>query len=344
MSLHLSRHSATPVLAGLLSLFSSLPALAHATFENGQAQQNSTYKAVLRVPHGCDGQATHTVRVTIPEGMIAVKPMPKAGWTLKTTSTPYVKPYSLYGRDVKDGVSEIVWSGGQLGDDQYDEFIFQTRITDRVPAMQTLHVPVVQECATSQVKWTEMPAAGQDPHALKFPAPGIHIMAANQAGGHQHMAQNQHQHGAQHGAAPVTGQVIRLGDLEIVAPWSRATPGGAKVAGGFMKITNKGQSPDRLVGGSSEISGAFEVHEMRMDGNVMRMRALEKGLEIKPGETVELKPGGYHVMLLDLKKPLKAGDTVKGTLVFEKAGKVEVSYSVQTMSGGGGHDHGQHKH
>lgn len=155
------------------------------------------------------------------------------------------------------------------------------------------------------------------------------------------VAQHQHHHGAQ--AAPA-GQVTRAGDLEITAPWSRATPGGAKVAGGYMKITNKGQSADRLVGGSAEISGIFEVHEMRMDGNVMRMRALDKGLEIKPGETIELKPGGYHVMFLDLKKPLKAGDMIKGTLVFEKAGKVEVTYTVQAMSGGGGQDHGQHKH
>ncbi|WP_284178158.1 DUF1775 domain-containing protein [Rhabdaerophilum sp. SD176] len=332
------RRPALLALASFPLLLSAQPGLSHATFENGQAAQNSTYKAVIRIPHGCDGQATQTVRVAIPEGVIAVKPMPKAGWTVQTTKTTYAKPYSLYGREVKEGVSEIVWSGGQLGDDQYDEFVFQARMTDRLPPMQMVHIPVVQECATAKVSWTEIPASGQDPHALKFPAPGIRIVAAN-----QQVAQHQHHHGAQ--AAPTASavQVIRAGDLEITAPWSRATPGGAKVAGGFMRITNKGAAPDRLIGGSVEIAGIFEVHEMRMDGNVMRMRALEKGLEIKPGETVELKPGGYHVMFIDLRKPLKAGDAVKGTLVFEKAGTVEVSYTVQTM-GGGGHDHGQHKH
>lgn len=344
MLTNFSRHPALMALAGLTFLASANPGLTHATFENGQAMQNSTYKAVIRIPHGCDGQATHTVRISIPDGVIAVKPMPKAGWTVRTSTRSYEKPYSLHGREVKEGVSEIVWSGGQLGDDQYDEFVFQARMTDRLPAMQTVHVPVVQECATAKVSWTEIPASGQDPHALKFPAPGIRIVAANQGGGHQHMAQHQHHHGMQAAPANPAGQVIRVGDLEITAPWSRATPGGAKVAGGFMRITNKGQGTDRLVGGSAEIAGIFEVHEMRMDGNVMRMRALEKGLEIKPGETVELKPGGYHVMFIDLKKPLRAGDMVKGTLLFEKAGKVEVTYNVQAMSGGGGHDHGQHKH
>ncbi len=332
------RQTALLALAGFSLLSSASPGLAHATFENAQAAQDSTYKAVIRIPHGCDGQPTQTVRVTIPEGVIAVKPMPKAGWTLQTTRKSYDRPYTLHGREVKDGVSEIVWSGGQLGDDHYDEFTFQARMTDRLPAQQNVHIPVVQECATARVSWTEIPAAGQDPHALKFPAPGIRIIAAN-----QQVAQHQHHHGGPAAPATQTGQVIRAGDLEITAPWSRATPGGAKVAGGFMRITNRGQSADRLVGGSAEISGVFEVHEMRMDGNVMRMRALEKGLEIKPGETVELKPGSYHVMFIDLKKPLKVGDTVKGTLVFEKAGTVEITYTVQSMSSGG-HGHGQHKH
>lgn len=337
-----------PALAGLVGLCLAAPAFAHATFEAAQAQQNSSYKGVIRIGHGCDGKATHTVRVQIPAGVIAVKPMPKPGWTLATTKAGYDKPYTLHGREIAEGVSEIVWSGGSLADDQYDEFVFQARITDRVAAGSTLHVPVTQECAEAKAAWTEIPAPGQDPHALKFPAPGIRILPAN-----QQVAQHQHGqaghgtaghgtggHGAhQHGAAKA--QLIRVGDLEITAPWSRATPGGAKVAGGYMSITNKGQTADRLVGGTVAFARHFEVHEMRMDGNVMRMRALEKGLEIKPGETVELKPGGYHVMFIDLTTPLKAGDTVKGTLVFEKAGKVEVSYTVQAP-GAGAHD--QHKH
>ncbi len=138
---------------------------------------------------------------------------------------------------------------------------------------------------------------------------------------------------------------ITAGTLTITKPWARATPGGAKVGGGFMTITNTGREPDRLVGGSAEISRNFEVHEMKMEGNVMRMRALDKGLEIKPGETVELKPGGFHVMFIDLHQPLKQGATIKGQLVFEKAGKVDVEYRIEALgaAGSAGRSPGPHQ-
>ncbi|HWM46952.1 MAG TPA: copper chaperone PCu(A)C [Xanthobacteraceae bacterium] len=138
----------------------------------------------------------------------------------------------------------------------------------------------------------------------------------------------------------------KVGSLKIDHPWARATPKGASVGGGYMKITNTGTTPDRLVGGSSTVSGRFEVHEMSMDNGVMRMRPLKDGLEIKPGQTVELKPGSFHIMLLDLKQPLKENERVKGTLTFEKAGTVEVEYAVVAVGaspGGkdrGGKDHG----
>jgi len=118
----------------------------------------------------------------------------------------------------------------------------------------------------------------------------------------------------------------KVGTLQIAHPWTRATPKGASVGGGFLEITNTGSVPDRLIGGSSPVAARFEVHEMSMDNGVMKMRQLKDGLLIKPGETVELKPGSYHVMFVDLKEPIKEGDRVKGTLEFEKAGKVEVEY------------------
>ena len=101
---------------------------------------------------------------------------------------------------------------------------------------------------------------------------------------------------------------------------------------------------DRLTGGTLPVAGRFEVHEMAMDGGVMKMRELKKGLEIKPGETVELKPGGFHLMFMDLKQGLKEGESYKGTLVFEKAGKIEVEYKIGPIGGGapaagGGHSH-----
>jgi copper(I)-binding protein len=94
----------------------------------------------------------------------------------------------------------------------------------------------------------------------------------------------------------------KVGALEINNPWSRAVPKGAKVAVGYMKIRNTGTEPDRLVGGSTPVAGRFEIHEMSMDKGVMKMRLLPSGLEIKPGETVELKPSSFHIMMTDLKQ------------------------------------------
>jgi periplasmic copper chaperone A len=131
-----------------------------------------------------------------------------------------------------------------------------------------------------------------------------------------------------------------LGSLLIEAPWARATPGGAQVAGGYLRITNKGTETDRLVGGSLPVAAAVEVHEMSMTNGVMKMRKLDKGLEIKPGQTIELKPGSYHLMFTGLREGLKAGQAIKGSLQFEKAGTVEVEYRVAPIGAqSGGHAH-----
>jgi copper(I)-binding protein len=141
---------------------------------------------------------------------------------------------------------------------------------------------------------------------------------------------------------------VKAGDLVIEGPWARATPGGAKVAGGYVKITNTGKQADKLVGGSIPAAGVVEVHEMATVNNVMQMRRLD-GLEIKPGETVELKPGSYHLMFMQLKDGLTAGQTIKGTMVFEKAGTVNVEFFVAPIGAAtrdakspakaGGHSH-----
>jgi periplasmic copper chaperone A len=145
------------------------------------------------------------------------------------------------------------------------------------------------------------------------------------------------------GAIPGHAQEYKAGPIKIEGPWIRATPAGSEVAGGYMKIENTGKEADRLIGGSTGIAGKFEIHEMKMEGSVMKMRELPKGLELKPGQSVELKPGSYHLMLVGLKQQAKEGDKVKGTLVFEKAGAVEVEYAVRGMGAkaGGGDGHGQ---
>jgi periplasmic copper chaperone A len=113
----------------------------------------------------------------------------------------------------------------------------------------------------------------------------------------------------------------------------RATPKGAQVAGGYMKITNTGKEADRLVGGTLDQTRRLEIHQMTMVGDVMQMRPLPDGLVIKPGETVELEPGGYHVMGLDLQAPFASGQTAKGTLQFEKAGTIQIEYAVVPVGG-----------
>ena len=125
----------------------------------------------------------------------------------------------------------------------------------------------------------------------------------------------------------------KAGSIEIKHPWARATPKGSEVAGGYMKLINTGSEPDRLIGGSNAVAGKFEIHEMSMDGGVMKMRMMPKGIEIKPGQTVELKPGSYHLMFIGLKQPFEQGKRVKGTLQFEKGGTVEVEYAVEAIGG-----------
>jgi hypothetical protein len=132
-------------------------------------------------------------------------------------------------------------------------------------------------------------------------------------------------------AVPASAQDYKLGSLEISQPWTRATAPTAKTGGGYVTITNKGTTPDRLIAVRSAVSDKAEIHEMKMEGNVMRMRELANGLEIPPGATVQLKPGGYHLMFMELKAPMAKDTKVPVTLVFEKAGSIDVELLVQAM-------------
>ena len=145
---------------------------------------------------------------------------------------------------------------------------------------------------------------------------------------------------------------VRVGDLKVAEAWTRATPGGAKVAAGYLTITNLGTEMDVLVSGSFEKSARVEVHEMKIENDIMRMREMADGLEIKPGATVTLKPGGYHLMFMGLSERLSEGDTVTGTVTFKRAGTVKLRFPVRSIaaqsSGHGDHsshgDHGAHNH
>ncbi len=119
-----------------------------------------------------------------------------------------------------------------------------------------------------------------------------------------------------------------VGSIHISEPWSRATPKGASTGAAYMTLTNNGKTPDRVNCVSSDASAECQIHSMTMDNGVMQMRPVEGGLEIKPGETVTLKPGSFHVMLLNLKHPLEQGNAMKATLKFDSAGTVDVEYPI----------------
>jgi uncharacterized protein YcnI len=120
----------------------AIPAVAHVTLENPEARIGAPYKAVLRVLHGCEDAATIALRVGIPDGVVAVKPMPKPGWTLATVTGKYEKTYTFFhNAKLSEGVVEITWSGGKLPDVWYDEFVFSAFLAGDLEAGKTLYSP-----------------------------------------------------------------------------------------------------------------------------------------------------------------------------------------------------------
>jgi uncharacterized protein YcnI len=153
-------------------------AQAHVTLQTREAPLKSTYRAVLQVGHGCEGAATLKVRVRIPDGVVAVKPMPKAGWALETVKAPYQQPVDYYGEPLTEGVREFAWTG-KLLDEHYDEFVFRAYLSDALKAGTTLFFPVVQECEGGKVeRWIEIPAAGKSADDYRQPAPGLKLTPA----------------------------------------------------------------------------------------------------------------------------------------------------------------------
>ncbi len=143
-------------------------------------------------------------------------------------------------------------------------------------------------------------------------------------------------------AALLMATAAQAQTVQVQDAWARATVPGQKASGAFMKL--KAPEGARLVGGSSPVAGVVEVHEMKMEGDVMRMRAIA-GLDLPAGKTVELKPGGYHVMLMDLKTALRTDNSIPLTLVFRNDKGVEqrqeISVPVRASSpAAAGHGHG----
>ncbi len=320
-------------LAALISAATIPTASAHATLEQAEATPGA-YKAVLRIPHGCDGQPTNAVRIDLPEGFISAKPMPKAGWDLATETGPYAESYSNHGREVTEGVTSVTWSGGSLEDGHYDEFVVMGTLSG-VEAGDVLAFAATQTCATDEVAWTEIPAEGEDPHALDYPAPTLTIAAAD-TGTDPHAG-----HGGHASTAPMAaeGDSVMLGDLAISDAWLRATLPNQTVGGGYLTIENAGGEDDRLIAVSAPITAEAEIHEMSMENDIMTMRRLDDGIVIGAGQTVDLEPGGMHLMFPNLEGPIEEGDTIPVTLSFERSGEITVEMPVLPASAGRGDSH-----
>lgn len=129
--------------------------------------------------------------------------------------------------------------------------------------------------------------------------------------------------------SPGLAHEFKAGSITVEHPWSRATPGGAKVAAGYLTIDNHGTEPDRLVSATAEIAGHTGIHQMSMKDGVMQMRELKDGLTVPADASVKFEPNSYHLMFTDLKKPLQQGEEFSGTLTFEKAGTVDVTFEVE---------------
>ncbi|MDB5742919.1 MAG: hypothetical protein JWR68_1234 [Polaromonas sp.] len=311
----------------------ALPAFAHIQLETRAAPAGSAYKAVFQVGHGCEGSPTTGISVQIPAGFQGAKPFPKAGWTLSVRKDKLAKPYDSHGKPVTQDVSVISWTaagkGAALQDAHFDEFMLRGKLPETAGP---LWFKVLQTCQSGRLDWSEVPASGTSAKGLKFPAALLEVTA------NAPLAE---------GAQPAqASQPVQVKDA-----WARSTVAGQQGTGAFMTLTAK--TATRLVGLSSPAAGIAEVHEMKMDGDVMKMRALA-GLDLPAGQPVQLKPGGLHIMLMELKQPLAKGGTLPLTLLLKDAkgveSRVELKLPVGVAApgalemGAGQQNQGTHRH
>lgn len=317
----------TIMLSFVLATAGTSGAHAHATFTQPTVTADSYAVMSLQVPHGCDGKATTEVRMELPEGFVFAKPQPKPGWELEIINGDYKNSYNNHGTAVTNGPVEIRWKGGDLPDAYYDTFVVRGKISG-IEAGTVVAFPATQLCGDdASVVWNEVAKPGTDPHSLKSPAPTVTVVSGEVEGHVTTPTQGD-------GTAPIT-----LGSLELDGAYVRAMLPGQPVGGGFVVIKNSGSDDDRLVSASSPVAGTVEMHEMAMQGEVMRMRKLNDGIPVRAGETVELKAGGLHMMFMQVKTPFKEGDTVPVSLRFEKAGSIDLTLPVKAAAPAG---HSQH--
>ena len=298
---------------------------AHAVLTEQTALAGSYYKGAVRIGHGCEGSATSGVKLFIPSGFEGAKPQPKTGWSLKITKAKLAEPYQSHGKTVSEDVVAMEWVASSkdaaLPDGAFDEFAFMTKLPEKIGPVW---LRVLQTCEKGQNDWAEIPAAGTSTKGMKYPAALLTLKAEGTAG------------------APAGNANVAVSDA-----WVRPTVAGQKATGAFLKLVAKDNS--KLLSVSTPIAGVAEIHEMKMEGNVMKMAPIPF-LDLPAGQVVELKPGGFHVMLMDLKSPLEKGAKVPVTLKFQdgKGAKFQLDLTLDaampSMPAGGAPAAGGHQH
>lgn len=225
------------------------------------------------------------------------------------------KGWKLEAPSAGDNGGEVRWTAenaqSALPGSERAEFM----VRGKLPATPgVLWFKVLQTCDNGNADWAQIPASGNDTTGLDSPAVRLDVLAPGVAA------------------------------VDVRDAWIRASVPGQSGTGAFMKLS--APSGARLVGASTPVAGVAEVHEMKMEGDTMRMRAVEGGVELPARQTVELKPGGYHLMLTDLKQPLPSGTNVPMTLRFEdaKGQKSSLNINVPVLAGAATPAGGEHKH
>lgn len=173
---------ASSLLLSLLTL-AALPASAHIVLETRQAEAGSYYKAVFKVSHGCNGSPVKEILVQIPEGVQGAKPMPKAGWQLDVAKAPLAKPYVSHGKTIAEDTSSVRWSGGNLPEAWYDEFVLVAKLPEQAGK---LYWKVTQICEEGRIDWSEIPTEGKGLSDLKTPAALLELVPAAEQPAHHH--------------------------------------------------------------------------------------------------------------------------------------------------------------
>jgi copper(I)-binding protein len=293
----MTRYLTTPfVLAtfGVAAFFNPSSAFAHAVLTEPLALAGSYYKGAIRIGHGCDGAATTGLKLFVPAGLDGAKPLPKNGWTIKVKDNNLAQPSQKSGKTPAEDMAELEWTANSkesaLPDGTSDEFGFTVKLPAKAGAVW---LRVLQTCEKGQIDWAEIPATGNLTKGLKSPAALLNIKAEGVAG------------------APAGNANVAISGV-----WMRPTVTGQKATGAFLKLVAKENS--KLLSVSTPVAGVAEIHEMKMEGNVMKMAPVPS-LDLPAGKEVELKPGGYHLMLMDLKSPIEKGTKVPLTLKFQDA-------------------------